>query len=524
MKKEIIIFIISFIGISLFYNYPAILQKKNGAIHQWRQADCLSITQNYYKENLPIHTPKIHHISDKTGERGVASEFPILYYIVGNIWKITGQQEWIFRLLNVLIAFLGMFYLFRLFYDLFKSIIPSLFLSFFLFTSPIYIYYTNNFLADATALNLVFIGWYHVYKFYNTQKNKYLFYFLGWFLLAGLIKISSLFSFFALGGFALFETLGWIKLRDKKLFKPVHLVFFLVPFIPIVAWYSYAISYSEVNGNSYVFLKGILPIWELSSERISETFQQFLAIQKPRMFNSVIHGLTLFFFLSNIWNYRKINKFLVLINVFLFFGVVLFFILFYQVFDIHDYYLINSLIFYLFTWVTFFYFLSQSKHRWSKLSNKITLLAGLVYLVFIGSVHVRHRYNVLDPIAHAGYDYISQHDKDVFGWYQFDYAKNQQALENITPYLRSLGIKREDVVMVLGDKSINISLYNMDQLGFTNYCDRRDYPNQVELAKSFGAEYLFISEYKMNDFQEYLPYMNNEIGKFKNILIYKLYP
>jgi len=76
--------------------------------------------------------------------------------------------------------------------------------------------------------------------------------------------------------------------------------------------------------------------------------------------------------------------------------------------------------------------------------------------------------------------------------------------------------------MVLGDLSINISLYNMDQIGFTNYCDVREYPNQVELAKSFGARYLFVSEYQKNDFQEYLPYMNKEIGKFKNILIYPL--
>ena len=522
MKKEVIIFIISFIGISLCYNYPAILQKKNGSIHQWRQSDCLSITQNYYKENLPFHTPKIHHMSDETGKRGVASEFPILYYVVGNIWKITGQQEWIFRLVNVIIAFIGMFYLFKLFSEIFSLIIPSLFLSFFLFTSPIYIYYTNNFLADATALNIVFIGWYHFYNFYKTHKIKYLIYLIYLFTLAGLIKISSLFSFFAIGGIALFEVLGWIKPKEKRLFKPAHILIFLLPFIPIFLWYSYAISYSEVNGNSYVFLKGILPIWELSSERISETFNQFLTIQKPRVFNSVIHGFTLLFFIVNVINYKKLNRVIILLNIFLFLGVLIFFLLFYQVFDIHDYYLINSLIFYLFTWFTFFYFLFKNTSAVKKTSVQFILVGGLIYLVFIGSVHVRHRYNTKDPIAFAGYDYISQHDKDVFGWYQFDYAKNQQAYQEITPYLRSLGIKREDVVMVLGDLSINISLYNMDQIGFTNYCDVREYPNQVELAKSFGARYLFVSEYQKNDFQEYLPYMNKEIGKFKNILIYPL--
>lgn len=522
MKKGIIIFIVSFFGIAMCYNYPAILVKKNGSIHQWRQADCLSITQNYFKEGLPFHTPKIHHMSDETGKRGVASEFPILYFTVAQIWKITGQKEWIFRLINVLIAFLGMFYLFKLFYALFQQIIPSLFLTFLLFTSPIYIYYTNNFLADATALNIVFIGWYWFYKFYNSHKNKELIVVLLFFLLAGLIKISSLFSFFALGGIALFEWMGILKIKQSKLFKPIHILFFFVPLFVIAAWYFYAIRYSEANGNSYVFLKGILPIWELSSQRVSETFAQFVSVQAPRMFTTGIHLSTAVLFLCNVWNRKRINPLMIWVNILLFFGVVFFFLLFYQVFDIHDYYLINTLIFYLFTWVTFFYFLFKNTSIISSRWFSYSAVGVLVFLVFIGSVHTRHRYDTKDPIAYAGYDYLSQHDKDVFGWYQFDYQKNQQAYEDITPYLRSLGINRDDIVMVLGDVSINISLYNMDQVGFTNYCDVHEFPNQVELAKSFGAKYLFVSEYKTNDFPEYVPYMKNEIGKFRNILIYSL--
>ena len=158
------------------------------------------------------------------------------------------------------------------------------------------------------------------------------------------------------------------------------------------------------------------------------------------------------------------------------------------------------------------------KQKWFALLTSVSL----AYLVFIASVHVRHRYDINDVVAQAGLDYISEHDKDIFGWYQYDYEKNLKAFNTITPYLRELGIKRDDVVMVLGDQSINISLYNMDQIGFTNYCNVHEYPNQVELAKTFGAKYLFISEYKIQDNPQYLPYMIDEIGKYKNILIYKI--
>ncbi len=522
MRKEIIIFIISFIGISLCYNYQNILLKKNSSIHQWRQADCLSITQNYYKENLPFHKPKIHHLSDKTGNRGVASEFPILYYTIANIWKITGQKEWIFRLVNTLILFIGLLYLFRLFFDFFNKTLPSLFLSFLLFTSPIFVYYGNNFLADAPALSLVFIGWYHFYQFYKTNNNKLLIYTMCFFLIAGLLKISSLFSFFAIGGIAFFELLGLLKIKKEKLFKPIQLSYFIAVLIIIFSWYSYAISYSYNQGNSYVFLKGILPIWDLGPERINDTFSKFFSIQVPRMFNSVIHILTFGIFIFNVFKIRKIKTILITINIFLFIGIVLFFILFFQVFDIHDYYLINTLIFYLFTWFTFFTYLKYNTNWLEKTWFKTATILSLLYLIFISSVHIRHRYNVDDIIAQAGYDYLSEHDKGVFGWFQHDYKKNLQAFEDITPYLRELGIKREDVVMVLGDQSINISLYNMDQIGFTNYTNVHDFPNQVELSKSFNAKYLFVSEYKVNDFEEYKMYMKNEIGKFKNILIYKL--
>ena len=523
MRKETIIFIVSFIIISFCYNYHNILFKENSSIHQWRQADCLSITQNFYKENLPIHKPKIHHIGDEIGKRGVASEFPIIYYVVGNIWKITGRSEAIFRGINLIITFLGLLYLFRLFFKQFNKLIPSLFLAFLIFTSPIYVFYSNNFLADASALSIVFIGWYHFYNYYKNKGEKYLVYCLLLFLFAGLLKVSSLLSFFAIGGVFLFELISPFKGREnEKLFKRYQIGYFILVFVIIASWYSYAIWYSESEKNTYVFLKSILPIWELGPERISETFSKFFSIQVPRIFNSGIHISTLLIFVFNMFNFNRINKFLSTVNLLLFIGVICFFLLFYQVFDIHDYYLINTLIFYLFTWFNFFTFLQKHTKWFSSIIFKSITAAALLFLVFISSVHIRHRYDVNDVIAQAGLDYISKHDKKVLGWYQFDYDKNMKAFNTITPYLRELGINREDVVMVLGDQSINISLYNMDQIGFTNYCDVREYPNQVELAKSFGAKYLFISEYKVLDFPQYQPYMNNKIGKYKNILIFRI--
>jgi hypothetical protein len=98
-----------------------------------------------------------------------------------------------------------------------------------------------------------------------------------------------------------------------------------------------------------------------------------------------------------------------------------------------------------------------------------------------------------------------------------------QALETITPYLRSLGIERTDKVISIPDISFNITLYLMDQKGWTDYGDV-NLNRSEKIAKKIksGAEYLIINDstiYKKDNIQ---PYIKNKIGSYKNIDIYDL--
>ena len=528
MKKGIILFIVSILLVSFFYDFHTILFKTNSSVHQWRQADCLSITQNYYKENLPFLKPKQHHKSNELkGERGVLSEFPLIYYTVAKLWKIFGKSEAIFRGLNLFIVFLGLFYLFKTALQYFKNKYLALMFPLFLFTSPILVYYSNNFISNAPAFGLVLIGWYYFYQYYLLSKEKYLLITLGIFLLAGLLKASALFSFFAIGGIFLLELIPKVYFKKQsKIFKKHQVLYFISVLIVFFSWYSYATFYSDSNGNSWVFLKGILPIWELSEDRIIDTFSKIYHIQLNRIFNPFIHLATLSLFVFNILNFKKINPFIITINIFLFLGVLTFCILFFQVFDIHDYYFINTLIFPVFTWFTFFSYLKNNTNLISKKIFYIPLIIILLYSIFISGVINRHKYNTKDVIARSGLDYISEHDKGVMGWFQFDSKKNQEAWKTITPYLRELGIERETPVMVIDDISINISLYNMDQVGYTSYCNKRNFPDKVLFSISKGVEYLIISEYRSTEpgYSKFKKYFKHQVGKHKNLLIFDLKP
>ena len=105
------------------------------SIHQWRQADCLSITMNYYMEGLNFFEPKIHWLADGKDGKTV-SDFPIIYYIVAKLWKVFGYHEYIFRLINTLIVFTGLFCLFKFIGNLLSDKFWAYIITFLLFTSP----------------------------------------------------------------------------------------------------------------------------------------------------------------------------------------------------------------------------------------------------------------------------------------------------------------------------------------------------------------------------------------------------
>ena len=84
MKTKIIFFAL-FVFLSWFYGLFDTMDRGPYSQHQWRQVDCLSITENYYQNNLPFLEPEMHWQGE--GESGKAiSEFPILYYAVGKMW------------------------------------------------------------------------------------------------------------------------------------------------------------------------------------------------------------------------------------------------------------------------------------------------------------------------------------------------------------------------------------------------------------------------------------------------------
>ena len=111
-KYSGLIFIIILLILSFTYNFQNILTLRPQGIHQWRQCDCLSITFNYFQDGNPFLKPAMHNLADD-GTGQTASDFPGLYYFVAQLWKVFGFHEYIFRIVTLLLSFLGLFALFK---------------------------------------------------------------------------------------------------------------------------------------------------------------------------------------------------------------------------------------------------------------------------------------------------------------------------------------------------------------------------------------------------------------------------
>ncbi len=118
---------------------------------------------------------------------------------------------------------------------------------------------------------------------------------------------------------------------------------------------------------------------------------------------------------------------------------------------------------------------------------------------------------------------VEKSDIDYWKWYHWHYTTTYKALESITPYLRSLNIEREDPVISIPDQSPNITLYLMDQRGYTNfgYIEYQG-KERIEHFISLGAKYLIINDVSFLEKDYLKSFQGKRIGVYENVQIFDL--
>ena len=512
-----IYFIISIVAIFFIYGYNHTTKLGSYSVHQWRQSDCLSITSNYYEEDLNFLETKINWCG-KHGVRNVISEFPIIYFFVAKLWKIFGKEPGIYRLMNLIIFSFGLFALYKICQKLLLSNFWAIILTLFLFTSPLLAYYANNFIMNTTAFSLVLIGLYFNIYYYKNTKVKYLLYGNLFYLIAALLKVTALLSFTGLlpiHYYLLFRK----RVTNKKI---AHYCSPIIVLILVFSWYYYAHQYNQSNLQG-IFLQGILPFWDLNFLQFKNILILLYHNLLPNYFS---HGVFFFIILAFIYsalNFKKTNKLLFVLCLNCIIGSISYILLFFQVFNVHDYYLINLLVVPPIIILQFFVLLKRinSEILNSKSLKAISLIV-LVALIYNAAVLTRVKYKSHDRMVKYSF-ILDNQAKNHWSSYHWKYKNTFKKLETIEPYLRDLGINRHDKVISMPDYSINITLSLMNQIGFTDFgFNELKGEERIEHFIDLGAKYLIINDSTLKKEKYLKPYLQNHFGQYENIDIYQL--
>lgn len=494
------------------------------SMHLWRQTDCLSLALNYYEHGMNFFKPEIHNQLADGGESGYsAGEFPILYYSVAIIWKIFGYSETTYRLVVTVIALCGFFALYKTFEGLLKDAFWGITISLLIFTSPILVYYSANFLTNVPALSFSLIGWYLFYLFYEHKKNTLLYFSVFFFMIATLLKVPEAINF-VLILFIYFIDVFTKQFKNKNVvifYKPLkQIIPFVLFFIGVLSWYVYAKYFNDLHNGKYTF-NDIWPIWRMKKEQIDNVYDFVTKIMMYQLYHNSVFYLCIASLTIIVLSFKKINKLYAALMLLFMSGSMLYLILWFNALDAHDYYLVNLLIAPAFILLVILQFTKEHYPQFF-ISKKIKILFSLFLILNVAycAANLKMRYWIGDNKTQF---FATDYEKG-YWWYTNDnYINYKKALGEIEPYNRSLGILSTDNIVCIPDPSINISLYLMKQPGFTDYGNLDLHgADRITHAIKHGAKYLFIIDKELLK-QEYLiPFTTKKIGEFKNILIYDL--
>lgn len=521
-----VLFSLFIIAYFFLNRYEEVSFLKPYSIHQWRQADCYSLALNYYNNDLPFFEPATH-FTEFNGTGKAVSEFPIIYYIVAKLWKVFGLHPFVFRLFNLTLLYLGLYCLFRLCNEIFNKPFLSLFIIGITASSPVISFYGNNFLPDVPAFALCFCGWYLFYLFYKSGKQKYFYWSSLILLLAALIKITALIGIMVTGLLWLLELTGIARLKTdgSKVFnKPLlQLLPVVCSVLVVLCWVQYVKYYNEQNQPG-IFLTRIMPFWVADAEKKARVYEEFFSRLVFQVHSWIVLITWLLLLLFSILLAHKNHPVMRIALLALLAGFVAFIAAFFQMLDIHDYYLAIWILLIPVTFVSGFYIIENMKP--GILQSKwigAVLVVLFVHSMYYGAALTRTKYFSNDVFSNECLNF-NKVDGAFYNWFHWEYNRTLRACETAEPYLRSIGIKPSDKIISMPDQSPNISLSLLDQPGFSDIsCNN---PLGEQCVAGFierGAKYLVINDAHIYDQRPYLEkYKTHKIGEYKNIEIFDL--
>lgn len=454
--------------------------------HAWAQSDYQALAHGFIRNNFDLlnaetyvynhqypHDWQVAHPSTKT-----SVNFPIYSYTVAVLMKVLGTSEpWVYRSFTLLMSFIGLLYLFKLAQMLNINLYLSLGLVLFLACSPLYVFYQANFLPGVPALSVSLVGIYHYFKYVQTKQHKYFLIGIVFLTLSAMSRTTYVMPLIAILGVELLRIIQKQSSFWNKVLPTVLSLSVIVGYLWYDQWYR------DIHGS--LFLNIILPprsfnevleIFDLIRER---WIFQYFNEQQFQIFGGVL-GIILFAILLKKFQLNDTQKRLGQMVLTLFLGSFAFFWAMMTQFTSHDYYFIDSFYLPLILGLTFGVSYIQSAGKW------ITAVA-IFFFTWI-------------PFQLLPDTFKVQEQKTVEGFYD----RTRPTVRNFTgtkAYFDSLGIEKEDKILVLGAVGPNLPFTFFERKGYTIFNIES---HRIEKALTWDFDYVVVQ----NDYftAEILPY------------------
>ena len=485
------------VSVFLFNGSAAIINLHPESVHHWRQSDCAAYIKMFYRTGDGLFQPATFNLAGHEGR--MASEFPVLYFIAARLRHITGADYAGIRMLTFVFSMLGVFYTFALTRFSKGDLLTRIWLPLLLLTSPLFYYYALNFLPNASAIGCGIAGLYYFISYLRGAKQRSLIWGTAFTTLAVLLKPTD-------GG------LLWVALScavlflsRRNIFEKTRIYTFLGAGILIAIllslWVWYVKSYNMLNGN-HQNLVGILPAWHMDWDDIRNTLLRIWYEWRSVYHYWLILLLIVILMIIALFNWKKLDTLLRTLTLFTWLGCLVYFILFYGAFYHHDYYQLIFILPPLITLLAFQEFYSKLLFRHSA----FTLINILILTLLIpGTVYNRHiqQQRYADPL----------------------YLMQRPQLFSMEPFLDSLGVTKDKIVVVPTDISGNITLNAINRRGYTEvFAGEVNNRHTFDIGRFMraGAGYMILPDTTRRNEPYIKPYTQHLLGSYEGIEVYQL--
>ena len=456
-------------------------------IHEWRKTDSLAFALNYIDSNN-LFEPHTNFVL-QNGHTNAAAEFPIIYFLIGKLWGIFGIHVGIAKVFSLLTLFTAISLFSVVMKDIFQSELKSLILVLLLYTSPILVTYADSCMPNVIALSFLMYSGFFLYRYIKSDAKKKLSFilFTVFLSLALLIKVTAILAVLTvIFGYMIYLIFNRKVFAEQKKISIAVLSSFVFSCIVTLLWYKYAIRYN-LQHDVTTFSTTTRPIWEANFEMRQAVWT---AVKEKQLY--LYHHPLLLAIGVIVYLYLSIRK-----RISIFFhaamvgGLTLmaaYFILWFWVFDVHDYYLIEIL------FVPVILFAAILKGIDLKEQPIPVKISGILVLIWIT---VQSQLTISICFGIEKFDTVRRYfvseklieERAYFHWYHQDHLK---LLQDHSDEINRL-IEPDARVLCLSDDSPNVHLFTLRRQGFTNMrIDHQDKTRSINSCIDQGAKYLLI--------------------------------